>query len=183
VRVKSVVIEDLRKPPYRATVDFEKRYYGPDRSVHRVERYLANFVFVIQGNVPNALIPVNTVGLDDYLFPRRPGVSVKGCHGLLNALFITTIVTMALALAALQGVPISEPLSDVDRDSLTAWLCSFFAAGLFLNLFAAIYTVSRKLFLKIPVESWRTSSGSSARRRHSRRPFHLAQGVSNGPRP
>src|SRR5712692_8729343 len=41
VNVKSVVLEDLRKPPYRATVDFEKIYYAPDRLVVRREKYVA----------------------------------------------------------------------------------------------------------------------------------------------
>ena len=63
VDVKSVVIEDLRTPPYRATVDFEKVFYAPDRSESRRERYVANFVFVIKDQVPNALIPVNPLGL------------------------------------------------------------------------------------------------------------------------
>jgi type IV secretion system protein VirB5 len=63
VDVKRVAIEDLRKAPYRATVDFEKVYYAPDRSVARRENYIANFVFVIKDQVPNAMIPVNPLGL------------------------------------------------------------------------------------------------------------------------
>jgi type IV secretion system protein VirB5 len=63
VTVKSVVIEDLRMPPYRATVDFEKTYLAPDHSVRRREKYVGNFVFVVKEQVPNALIPVNPLGL------------------------------------------------------------------------------------------------------------------------
>lgn len=63
VTVKSVSIEDLRKSPYRATVDFEKAYYGADHTIQRREKYVANFVFVIREPVPNALIPVNPLGL------------------------------------------------------------------------------------------------------------------------
>ncbi len=63
VTVKSVVIEDLRKPPYRATVDFEKAYLGSNRTVTRREQYVANLVFAITEHVPNALIPVNPLGL------------------------------------------------------------------------------------------------------------------------
>lgn len=64
VSVKNVAIEDLRTPPYRATVDFEKTYFsGADRAVARREKYVANFVFVVKDNVPNTMIPVNPLGL------------------------------------------------------------------------------------------------------------------------
>ncbi len=63
VNVKSISIEDLRKAPYRATVDFEKVFYGSDRSVARREKFVANFVFVVKDHVPNTLIPVNPLGL------------------------------------------------------------------------------------------------------------------------
>jgi type IV secretion system protein VirB5 len=63
VAVKNVSIEDLRTSPYRATIDFEKAYLGPDRSVLRREKYIANVVFVIKDQVSNALVPVNPLGL------------------------------------------------------------------------------------------------------------------------
>lgn len=63
VTVKNVAIEDLRTPPYRATVDFEKVYTGADRLVEKRERYVAHFVFVVKDHVPNTFIPVNPLGL------------------------------------------------------------------------------------------------------------------------
>ncbi len=63
VQVKNVVLEDLRKSPYRATVDFEKQFYGPGRTPLRRERYVANVVFVFQDHVPNELVPVNPLGV------------------------------------------------------------------------------------------------------------------------
>jgi len=63
VRVNNVSIEDLRHAPYRATVDFEKSYYGPDRNLNKKERYIANLVFVVKDHVPNAMIPINPLGL------------------------------------------------------------------------------------------------------------------------
>ena len=63
IQVLNVVLEDLRKPPYKATVDFEKQFYGPGRNFLRRERYVANVVFVFQDHVPNNLIPVNPLGL------------------------------------------------------------------------------------------------------------------------
>lgn len=64
VRVKSVSIEDLRTPPYRATVDFEKVYYAlADHAEKKREKYVGNFVFEVRDRVPNAVIPVNPLGL------------------------------------------------------------------------------------------------------------------------
>jgi len=64
VAVKNVSIEDLRQPPYRAVVDFEKIYYAAgDHSEIKREKYVANFVFVVKDHVPNAMVPVNPLGL------------------------------------------------------------------------------------------------------------------------
>ena len=63
IQVNNVSIEDLRSAPYRATVDFEKVYYGPDHAEVRREKYVANVVFVIKNRVTNAMIPVNPLGL------------------------------------------------------------------------------------------------------------------------
>ncbi len=64
VTVKNVAIEDLRKAPYKATVEFEKVFLNAaDRTEVRRERYVANVVFVVREPVPNALIPVNPLGL------------------------------------------------------------------------------------------------------------------------
>ena len=64
VRVTNVSIEDLRSPPYKATVDFEKVYYAlADHVETKREKYVAHFVFTIRDRVPNAMIPVNPLGL------------------------------------------------------------------------------------------------------------------------
>ena len=64
VRVTNVSIEDLRTPPYKATVDFEKVYYASaDHSEIKREKYVAHVVFTIRDRVPNAMIPVNPLGL------------------------------------------------------------------------------------------------------------------------
>src|SRR5713101_870748 len=63
VSVKNVSIEDLRTPPYHATVDFEKAYSAAaDHAPVKRETYIANFVFVVKEHVPNAMIPVNPLG-------------------------------------------------------------------------------------------------------------------------
>jgi type IV secretion system protein VirB5 len=63
VQVANVSIEDLRNPPYKATVDFEKVYYGGDRAEIRREKYVAHVVFTVRERVSNAMIPVNPLGL------------------------------------------------------------------------------------------------------------------------
>ena len=63
IQVKNVSIEDLRKAPYKATVEFEKIYYGEaDHAEARRQRFVAHFVFVAK-EPTNALIPVNPLGL------------------------------------------------------------------------------------------------------------------------
>lgn len=64
VQVHNVAIEDLRTPPYKAVVDFEKITYAPGlRQPTKREKFVANFVFVIKDTVPNSMIPVNPLGL------------------------------------------------------------------------------------------------------------------------
>jgi type IV secretory pathway TrbF-like protein len=64
ISVQNVTIEDLRTPPYKATVEFEKQYYSlSDHKPDKRERYLAHFVFVVRDTVPNALVPINPLGL------------------------------------------------------------------------------------------------------------------------
>ena len=61
VQVNNVSIEDLRTPPYKATIEFEKIYRSAGQETKR-ERYVAHIVFVIKDKVPNDMIPVNPLG-------------------------------------------------------------------------------------------------------------------------
>lgn len=63
VQVRNVSIEDLRQAPYKATVEYDKVYYGGDHLETHRQRFVANFVFVVKQPVPNELIPVNPLGL------------------------------------------------------------------------------------------------------------------------
>ena len=64
VRVKNVTLEDLRQPPYRATVDFDKVYLAPvTRAELKREAFVAHLVFVVTEQVDNARIPINPLGL------------------------------------------------------------------------------------------------------------------------
>ena len=70
IQVRNVSVPDLRTPPYRATVDFDKIYYayGQARQETHRERYEASFVFTFKDEVPNSIIPVNPLGLSIQYF-------------------------------------------------------------------------------------------------------------------
>jgi type IV secretory pathway TrbF-like protein len=64
VHVKNVTLEDLRQPPYRATVEFDKVALSP--ATHgelKRDTYVAHLVFVLKDQVDNARIPINPLGL------------------------------------------------------------------------------------------------------------------------
>lgn len=64
VRVKNVTLEDLRQPPFRATVEFEKVSLAPaTRAELKRDTYVAHLVFVLHDQVDNARIPINPLGL------------------------------------------------------------------------------------------------------------------------
>jgi hypothetical protein len=64
VRVKNVTLEDLRQPPYRATVDFDQIYLSPaSHAETRRESFVAHIVFIVREQVDNARIPINPLGL------------------------------------------------------------------------------------------------------------------------
>ncbi|MBK7929285.1 MAG: hypothetical protein IPJ98_17955 [Bryobacterales bacterium] len=70
IEVRNVSPKDLRKPPYRATVDYDKVFVSPaSRLEIRRERYVGHFVFVVKDRVPNTLVPVNPLRLDHHLLP------------------------------------------------------------------------------------------------------------------
>jgi type IV secretion system protein VirB5 len=64
INVRNVSLEETRTPPYRASIDFEKIYYGVGNRQERTrETYVAQVLFVLRDQIPNALIPVNPLGL------------------------------------------------------------------------------------------------------------------------
>lgn len=90
VRIRNVTLEDLRQPPFRATIDFEQVHLAPATRVElRHETFIAHVVFVLQEHVDNARIPINPLGLtitylrEDQAFisddqsPSTPGASTS----------------------------------------------------------------------------------------------------------
>lgn len=64
VRVRNVTLEDLRQPPYKATIDFEQVHLAAATRVElRREAHVAHVVFVLKDAVDHARIPINPLGL------------------------------------------------------------------------------------------------------------------------
>jgi type IV secretion system protein VirB5 len=64
IQVRNVTLEQLTAPPYTAAVDFDRVYYGPGSRQPRLrETAVARITFVLRDQIPNAIIPVNPLGL------------------------------------------------------------------------------------------------------------------------
>lgn len=64
IEVKNVTLESLAAPPYTASVDFERIYYGAGtRRERQRETAVARITFLLRDQIPNAVIPVNPLGL------------------------------------------------------------------------------------------------------------------------
>jgi len=64
INVLTVTLQELRTPPYRASVDYERVYFASNthRELKR-ERYIATFTFTIAESVPNNVVPTNPLGV------------------------------------------------------------------------------------------------------------------------
>ncbi|MGB8480116.1 MAG: VirB8/TrbF family protein [Acidobacteriaceae bacterium] len=64
IEIHSVVLEDLRQPPYRAEIEFDKVFRSPgDIEEQRRERWTANVVYGFRDEVPNQMLLTNPLGL------------------------------------------------------------------------------------------------------------------------
>ena len=64
IDVKNVTFGELSAPPYKASVDFDKRLLAPGtRQERKRETYVAQMDFVLRDAVPNAFIRVNPLGI------------------------------------------------------------------------------------------------------------------------
>jgi type IV secretory pathway TrbF-like protein len=64
VEVKSVILDDLRQPPYSARIEFEKVFTNPaDHSEVKRERWTATVTYVFREKVKNNELAVNPLGL------------------------------------------------------------------------------------------------------------------------
>ncbi|MGH9616915.1 MAG: VirB8/TrbF family protein [Acidobacteriaceae bacterium] len=64
IEIHSVVLEDLRQPPYRAEIEFDKIFRSPgDMQELRREQWTANVVYSFRDEVPNQMLLTNPLGL------------------------------------------------------------------------------------------------------------------------
>ncbi len=64
IQVRNVTLDQLSASPYTASVDFERIVYGMgSRQPRRRETAVARVTFVLRDQIPNAVIPVNPLGL------------------------------------------------------------------------------------------------------------------------
>jgi hypothetical protein len=62
--VQNVSLSELTKPPYKATVAFQKVLYTPGTRVERTRQtHVAQVDFVMRDHVPNEFVRVNPLGL------------------------------------------------------------------------------------------------------------------------
>ena len=64
IQVKNVTLDDLKTPPYKAVVEFDEVAIGyGNREERSRETDVAQITFVLRDQVPNAVIPINPLGL------------------------------------------------------------------------------------------------------------------------
>ena len=64
IQVRNVTLEELKDPPYKAVVEFDRVYYAVgNHQEHMRDTSVAHVTFVVRDQVPNAAIPVNPLGL------------------------------------------------------------------------------------------------------------------------
>jgi len=64
IAVQNVSLSELSKPPYKASVTFQKLLYAPGTRAERAhETYVAEVDFVMRDHVPNEFVRVNPLGL------------------------------------------------------------------------------------------------------------------------
>jgi type IV secretory pathway TrbF-like protein len=64
IHVRNVTLDDLKAAPYKAVVEFDKAALGAgNRQERSRDTYVAQITFVLRGQIQNAVIPVNPLGL------------------------------------------------------------------------------------------------------------------------
>jgi type IV secretory pathway TrbF-like protein len=64
IQVRNVTLDDLKAPTYKAVVEYEKIFIGyGNRQERRRETNVAQLTFVLRDQVPNAVVPVNPLGV------------------------------------------------------------------------------------------------------------------------
>src|SRR5258708_401201 len=79
IHIRNVALDDLRQPPYHATIEFEKVFLSPATLAQvRREIFVAQVVFVLRDQVDNARIPINPLGLTITYFREDQAFVAEG---------------------------------------------------------------------------------------------------------
>ena len=64
IHVKNVTLDDVRVSPFKGVVEFDKVFYAFGNHVERTrETFVAQISFILRDEVPNAIVPINPLGL------------------------------------------------------------------------------------------------------------------------
>ena len=63
IAIQNVSLSELTKPPYKASISFQKVLYTPGRTERGRQSYVAQVDFVLRDHVPNEFVRVNPLGL------------------------------------------------------------------------------------------------------------------------
>lgn len=64
IEVRAVVLDDVRQPPYRAHIEFDKVFRSPGNQQEQSrERWTANVIYGFRDDVPNEMLLTNPLGL------------------------------------------------------------------------------------------------------------------------
>src|SRR5712691_7402781 len=64
IAIQNVSLSELTKPPYKASISFQKVLYTPGTRTERARQsYVAQVDFVLRDHVPNEFVRVNPLGL------------------------------------------------------------------------------------------------------------------------
>ena len=100
--VQNVSLSELAKPPYKASVSFQKLLYTPGTRQERARQtYIAQIDFSLRDHVPNEFVRVNPLGLQVSYF-RVDQAFEEGQAMIANVAFLAALTTF-LAVAWLAG--------------------------------------------------------------------------------
>ena len=145
--VQNVSLSELAKPPFKASVSFQKLLYSPGTRQERARQtFIAQIDFSLRDHVPNEFIRVNPLGLQVSYF-RVDQAFEESQAMIANVAFLAAITTF-LVVAWLAGelsflAPYKAGL--FRHHGLTIGLA---IVVLFLNLCATYYGIARWLFLR-----------------------------------
>ena len=159
--VQNVSLSELTKPPFKASVSFQKCCIRPARGRNaRARRTSRRWISSLRDHVPNEFVRVNPLGLQVTYF--RVDQAFEEAQAMIaNVAFLAALTTF-LVVAWLAGeltflAPYKAghlPAARADRSAWRSWCCSSTCAPLY-------YSIARGCSCATPAGSCRTWTGNS----------------------